>query len=154
MASTEATENGSAKSTEVATEATVNSQSEPAPEPEATNKAEQEEKGEAENEAAAEGTAEEAAQEEEEVEEETEAKESDNNVNKWPGWPGDCVFRLVVPVLKVGSIIGRKGELIKKMCEETRARIRVLDGPISSPERIVSIFFLFFSDLRVFEFFG
>ncbi|XP_027068102.1 RNA-binding KH domain-containing protein PEPPER-like [Coffea arabica] len=139
MASTEATENGSAKSTEVATEATVNSQSEPAPEPEATNKAEQEAKGEAENEAAAEGTAEEAAQEEEEVEEETEAKESDNNVNKWPGWPGDCVFRLVVPVLKVGSIIGRKGELIKKMCEETRARIRVLDGPISSPERIVLI---------------
>lgn len=65
-----------------------------------------------------------------------------SNVNKWPGWPGDCVFRLVVPVLKVGSIIGRKGELIKKMCEETRARIRVLDGPISSPDRIVSIVFV------------
>lgn len=63
------------------------------------------------------------------------------NVKKWPGWPGDCVFRLVVPVLKVGSIIGRKGELIKKMCEETRARIRVLDGPISSPDRIVSTVF-------------
>ncbi|KAL6955964.1 hypothetical protein U1Q18_045228 [Sarracenia purpurea var. burkii] len=57
---------------------------------------------------------------------------------KWPGWPGDCVFRLVVPVLKVGSIIGRKGDLIKKMCEETRARIRILDGPVGSPDRIVS----------------
>ncbi|XP_057501524.1 RNA-binding KH domain-containing protein PEPPER-like [Actinidia eriantha] len=58
---------------------------------------------------------------------------------KWPGWPGDCVFRLIVPVLKVGSIIGRKGDVIKKMCEETRARIRVLDGPVGSPDRIVLI---------------
>lgn len=62
---------------------------------------------------------------------------------RWPGWPGDCVFRLVVPVLKVGSIIGRKGELIKKMCEETRARIRVLDAPVGTPDRVVS--FLGFS---------
>ncbi|KAL6331933.1 hypothetical protein AAG906_020282 [Vitis piasezkii] len=58
---------------------------------------------------------------------------------KWPGWPGDCVFRLIVPVLKVGSIIGRKGELIKKMCEETRARIRVLDGAVGTSDRIVLI---------------
>ncbi|KAF3633594.1 RNA-binding KH domain-containing protein PEPPER [Capsicum annuum] len=58
---------------------------------------------------------------------------------KWPGWPGDCVFRLVVPVLKVGSIIGRKGELVKKMCEDTGAKIRVLDGPVSSPDRVVLI---------------
>lgn len=71
--------------------------------------------------------------------ESTDQNDSISNVNKWPGWPGDCVFRLVVPVLKVGSIIGRKGELIKKMCEETRARIRVLDGPISSSDRIVLI---------------
>uniref|UniRef100_A0A3Q7H4Z9 K Homology domain-containing protein n=1 Tax=Solanum lycopersicum TaxID=4081 RepID=A0A3Q7H4Z9_SOLLC len=55
---------------------------------------------------------------------------------KWPGWPGSCVFRLIVPVLKVGSIIGRKGELVKKMCEETGAKIRVLDGPPSSPDRV------------------
>lgn len=58
---------------------------------------------------------------------------------RWPGWPGFCVFRLVVPVLKVGSIIGRKGDLIKKMCEETRARVRVLDGPVGNPDRIVLI---------------
>ena len=58
---------------------------------------------------------------------------------RWPGWPGDCVFRLIVPVLKVGSIIGRKGELIKKMCEETRARIRVLDGAAGTSDRIVSV---------------
>ncbi|GMH17944.1 hypothetical protein Nepgr_019785 [Nepenthes gracilis] len=58
---------------------------------------------------------------------------------RWSGWPGDCVFRLIVPVLKVGSIIGRKGDLIKKMCEETRARIRVLDGAVGTPDRIVLI---------------
>ncbi|XP_058104094.1 RNA-binding KH domain-containing protein PEPPER [Magnolia sinica] len=58
---------------------------------------------------------------------------------RWPGWPGDSVFRLIVPVLKVGSIIGRKGELIKKMCEETRARIRILEGAIGTSDRIVLI---------------
>ncbi|KAL8129638.1 hypothetical protein V2J09_018793 [Rumex salicifolius] len=58
---------------------------------------------------------------------------------KWPGWPGHCVFRLIVPVSKVGSIIGRKGELIKKLCEETRARVRVLDGALGTSDRIVLI---------------
>lgn len=71
--------------------------------------------------------------------------EKDNTLDeikaKWPGWPGYSVFRLVVPVLKVGSIIGRKGDIIKKLVEETRARIRVLDGPITSSDRIVSPFF-------------
>lgn len=66
---------------------------------------------------------------------------TDSVEKKWPGWPGDCVFRLIVPVLKVGSIIGRKGDLIKKLCEETRARVRVLDGPVGSPDRIVSLHF-------------
>lgn len=60
---------------------------------------------------------------------------------KWPGWPGYSVFRLVVPVLKVGGIIGRKGDLIKKLVEETRARVRVLDGPLTSPDRIVILQF-------------
>uniref|UniRef100_A0A5B7A9L8 K Homology domain-containing protein n=1 Tax=Davidia involucrata TaxID=16924 RepID=A0A5B7A9L8_DAVIN len=67
------------------------------------------------------------------------APETTATDKKWPGWPGHCVFRLVVPVLKVGSIIGRKGELIKKMCEESRSRIRVLDAPIGTPDRVVLI---------------
>ncbi|XP_075509137.1 RNA-binding KH domain-containing protein PEPPER-like [Primulina tabacum] len=58
---------------------------------------------------------------------------------KWPGWPGYSVFRVVVPVLKVGGIIGRKGDIIKKLVEDTRARIRILDGPATSPDRIVLI---------------
>ncbi|KAG5580475.1 hypothetical protein H5410_051102 [Solanum commersonii] len=61
---------------------------------------------------------------------------------KWPGCPGSCVFRLIVPVLKVGSIIGCKGGLVKKMCEETGAKICVLDGPPSSRDRVVSLSFL------------
>lgn len=72
------------------------------------------------------------------------AQEASNHTGssdkKWPGWPGDCVFRLIVPVVKVGSIIGRKGDLIKKMCEETKARIRVLDGAVGTPDRVVSVF--------------
>ncbi|CAN6300106.1 unnamed protein product, partial [Urochloa humidicola] len=54
-------------------------------------------------------------------------------------WPGDSVFRLVVPVLKVGSIIGRKGELIKRLVEETKARVRILEGPVGATERIVLV---------------
>ncbi|KAH9616420.1 hypothetical protein KSS87_023284 [Heliosperma pusillum] len=59
--------------------------------------------------------------------------------SKWAGWPGDNVFRLIVPVLKVGCIIGRKGELIKKLCDDTTAKVRVLDAPLSTPDRVVLI---------------
>lgn len=38
---------------------------------------------------------------------------------KCPGWPGENVFRMLVPVQKVGGIIGQKGEYIKRTCEET-----------------------------------
>ncbi|XP_043691153.1 flowering locus K homology domain-like isoform X1 [Telopea speciosissima] len=58
---------------------------------------------------------------------------------RWPGWPGESVFRLLVPSQKVGGIIGRKGEFIKRMCEETRARIKILDGPPGTSERAVLI---------------
>lgn len=71
----------------------------------------------------------------------TTTEEPDSTEKRWPGWPGHCVFRLIVPVVKVGIIIGRKGELIKKTCEETRARIRVLDAPIGTADRVVSILF-------------
>ncbi|CAH2077921.1 unnamed protein product [Thlaspi arvense] len=64
---------------------------------------------------------------------------NDSAAERWPGWPGDCVFRMIVPVTKVGAIIGRKGDFIKKMCEETRARIKVIDGPVTTPDRVVLI---------------
>lgn len=80
------------------------------------------------------------------------AEENAAAPKRWPGWPGDSVFRLIVPVLKVGSIIGRKGELIKRLVEETKARVRILEGPVGTTERIVSdslvdwILLLFFFD--------
>ncbi|KAF9610720.1 hypothetical protein IFM89_024570 [Coptis chinensis] len=58
---------------------------------------------------------------------------------RWPGWPGENVYRMLVPVQKVGGIIGRKGELIKKMCEETKARIKILDAPPGTQERAVMV---------------
>lgn len=57
---------------------------------------------------------------------------------KWPGWPGESVFRMLVPAQKVGGIIGRKGEFIKKIVEETRARVKILDGPPGTVQRAVS----------------
>ncbi|CAL0316117.1 unnamed protein product [Lupinus luteus] len=62
-----------------------------------------------------------------------------SEIKKWPGWPGENVFRMLVPVQKVGSIIGRKGEFIKKITEETKARIKILDGPPGTTERAVMV---------------
>ncbi|CAL0301809.1 unnamed protein product [Lupinus luteus] len=58
---------------------------------------------------------------------------------RWPGWPGESVFRMLVPAQKVGGIIGRKGEFIKKIVEETRARVKILDGPPGTSERAVMV---------------
>ncbi|KAL3849939.1 hypothetical protein ACJIZ3_011821 [Penstemon smallii] len=73
-----------------------------------------------------------------------EAQEAENDTGvvegkKWPGWPGENVFRMLVPAQRVGGIIGRKGENIKKMCEETRARIKILDGPPGTTERAIMV---------------
>ncbi|GFZ19764.1 RNA-binding KH domain-containing protein [Actinidia rufa] len=73
---------------------------------------------------------------------EIQASENDSRTveeKKWPGWPGENVFRMLVPAQKVGGIIGRKGEYIKKMCEETKARIKILDGPPGTIERTVMV---------------
>ncbi|KAE8720962.1 Alba DNA/RNA-binding protein [Hibiscus syriacus] len=58
---------------------------------------------------------------------------------KWPGWPGESVFRMLVPAQKVGCIIGHKGELIKNITEETRARIKIIGGPPGTIEKAESI---------------
>lgn len=59
---------------------------------------------------------------------------------KWPGWPGYCVIRVIVPVNKIESIIGRNGDIIKKMSEDTKANISILEGPVYVPYRIVQIY--------------
>lgn len=71
-------------------------------------------------------------------------------IDKWPGWPGESIFRMLVPAQKVGSIIGRKGEYIKKTCEETKARIKILDGPPGTRERAVRKFLTRFINFRLY----
>nr|XP_025888420.1 RNA-binding KH domain-containing protein PEPPER-like [Solanum lycopersicum] len=61
------------------------------------------------------------------------------SVQKWPGWPGDNIFKLVVPIAKVGGIIGRRGEVVKRMCKETGATVRVLESSIGNADQIVLI---------------
>ncbi|KAG8477753.1 hypothetical protein CXB51_027553 [Gossypium anomalum] len=58
---------------------------------------------------------------------------------KWPGWPGENVFRMLVPAQKVGTIIGPKGEFIRNISDESRARIKILDGPPTTSERAVMV---------------
>jgi len=61
---------------------------------------------------------------------------------RWPGWPGASVFRLLVPADKVGGLIGRRGSTIKRLCDETRARVRVIDAAHAAADRIVRLRFL------------
>ena len=61
---------------------------------------------------------------------------------RWPGWPGASVFRLLVPADKVGGLIGRCGSTIKRLCDETRARVRVIDAAHAAADRIVRLRFL------------
>ncbi|CAM8969388.1 unnamed protein product [Rhodiola kirilowii] len=70
---------------------------------------------------------------------ETENATVEDAEKRWPGWPGENVFRMLVPAQKVGSIIGRKGEFIKKIVEETKARVKILDGPPGTAERAVMV---------------
>ncbi|CAG7887680.1 unnamed protein product [Brassica rapa] len=65
--------------------------------------------------------------------------ENSGDAERWPGFPGDCVFRLIIPAHKVGAITGRQGEFIRKLWQETRARIQVLDGPVTTHNRLVII---------------
>ncbi|KAH0902302.1 hypothetical protein HID58_041805 [Brassica napus] len=65
--------------------------------------------------------------------------ENSGAAERWPGFPGDCVFRVIIPGHKVGAITGRQGEFIRKLWQETRARIQVLDGPVKTPYRLVII---------------
>ena len=54
------------------------------------------------------------------------------------------MYRLIVPLMKVGSIIGKKGETVKKLCVETGARVNVLPGLVTCPHRVVSASLIFF----------
>ena len=48
------------------------------------------------------------------------------------------VFRMLIPHYMVGSIIGPQGTSIKKMSEESRARIKIIHHPRTTLETAVS----------------
>jgi poly(rC)-binding protein 3/4 len=47
------------------------------------------------------------------------------------------VFRMLIPAQKVGAIIGHKGERVRRLCEETRARVRIIGGHLCAAEQAV-----------------
>jgi poly(rC)-binding protein 2/3/4 len=57
--------------------------------------------------------------------------------SKYPGWPGTSVFRMLIPAQKVGAIIGHKGERVRRLCEETRACVRIIGGHLCVAEQAV-----------------
>uniref|UniRef100_A0A0E0IS27 K Homology domain-containing protein n=1 Tax=Oryza nivara TaxID=4536 RepID=A0A0E0IS27_ORYNI len=60
--------------------------------------------------------------------------------NRDPGWPGTSVFRMLIPATKVGAVIGHSGERLRRLCEETKACVRVIGGHFAAAERAVIIF--------------
>lgn len=58
--------------------------------------------------------------------------------NRYPGWPGTSVFRMLIPSHKVGAIIGHKCERVRRLCEETKACVRIIGGQLCVAEQAVS----------------
>ncbi|OEL32268.1 hypothetical protein BAE44_0006712, partial [Dichanthelium oligosanthes] len=54
---------------------------------------------------------------------------------RYPGWPGTSVFRMLIPSHKVGAIIGQKGDRVRRLCEETKACIRIIGGHLCAAEQ-------------------
>ncbi|WOL09403.1 RNA-binding KH domain-containing protein RCF3 [Canna indica] len=56
-----------------------------------------------------------------------------------PG-PEDTVFRYLCPGRKIGSIIGRGGEIVKQLRSDTQAKIRIGETVPGCEERVITIF--------------
>lgn len=52
----------------------------------------------------------------------------------------DTVYRILCPDKKIGGVIGKGGSIINALREETRAKIRVVDGFPGGDERVIIIF--------------
>ncbi|XP_068641752.1 RNA-binding KH domain-containing protein RCF3-like [Aristolochia californica] len=56
-----------------------------------------------------------------------------------PG-PDDTVYRYLCPGRKIGSIIGRGGDIVKQLRQETQSKIRIGETVPGCDERVVTIF--------------
>ncbi|KAK9063589.1 hypothetical protein SSX86_017462 [Deinandra increscens subsp. villosa] len=54
--------------------------------------------------------------------------------------PEDTVYRYLCPNRKIGSIIGRGGEIVKQLRSDTQAKIRINETVPGSEERVVIIY--------------
>ncbi|KAL2552292.1 RNA-binding KH domain-containing protein [Forsythia ovata] len=54
--------------------------------------------------------------------------------------PNDTVYRYLCPVKKIGSIMGRGGEIIKQLRSDTESKIRIGDSVPGCEERVVTIY--------------
>lgn len=54
--------------------------------------------------------------------------------------PEDTVYRYLCPATKIGSIIGRGGEIVKQLRVDTKSRIRIGESVRGSDERVVTIY--------------
>jgi hypothetical protein len=65
--------------------------------------------------------------------------DNEDSGNRYPGWPGTSVFRmLLIPAHKVGAIIGHRGERVRRLCDETKACVRIIGGHLCATEHAVS----------------
>lgn len=54
--------------------------------------------------------------------------------------PDDTVYRYLCPGKKIGSIIGRGGEIVKQLRLDTKSKIRIGESVPGSEERVVTIY--------------
>lgn len=65
---------------------------------------------------------------------------SRNDDTSMPAEPIETIYRILCPVKKIGSILGRGGDIVKALREETKAKIRVADSIPGADERVIIIF--------------
>ena len=54
--------------------------------------------------------------------------------------PEDTVYRYLCPVKKIGSVIGRGGEIVKQLRIDTKSKIRIGETVPGSDERVITIY--------------
>nr|XP_043614771.1 KH domain-containing protein At4g18375-like [Erigeron canadensis] len=54
--------------------------------------------------------------------------------------PNDTVYRYLCPSIKIGSIMGKGGEIVKQMRAETKAKIRIGETVKGCDDRVVTVY--------------
>ncbi|XP_042393516.1 KH domain-containing protein HEN4-like isoform X1 [Zingiber officinale] len=54
--------------------------------------------------------------------------------------PIDTIYRILCPVKKIGSVLGKGGDIVNALRDETHAKIRVADAIPGAEERVIIIF--------------